>query len=135
MLSYLLSLGAGYATCLFMFAMQYPMYVLSKKAGEYHYLIEHGLEVVTKFVAVISSVLLWRGAWGLCKDYLLTTPLHFWLSHGVGIGLLFLLHSASSIASPAIAKECGSASGQFYPVDFFLHLYQTRNYTKLSVQV
>ena len=135
--SYLVSLGAGYTFCLLLFALQHPLYLLARKLRPTHWILEHSLEVFVKIVATITSILLWRGAWGLCRDFLLKREWQFWLAHSCGMGFLLIVQSSGTIGIPSIAVDCefGWGTGQYYPVDFFLQWYYKRWYRKLSVQV
>lgn len=135
--SYLVSLGAGYAACLLLFLLQHPLYLLARKLRRTHKIWEHILEVSVKIVATFACVLLWRGGWGLCRDFLLKEVWHFWLAHALGSGLLLCVLSLGTIGIPSVAVDCefGWGSGQYYPVDVFLHWYFRRTFQRFSVQV
>ena len=135
--SYLVSLGAGYGFCLLLFALQHPLYQLARKLRPTHWILEHSLEVLVKIIATVASVLLWRGGWGLCRDFLLKEEWQFWLAHACGMGFLLIVQSSGTIGIPSIAIDCefGWGTGQYYPVDFFLQCYYKRWYRKLPGQV
>lgn len=135
--SYVLCLGAGYAFCLLLFILQNPLYLLARKLRPVHWILEHMLEVIIKIVATLVCVLLWRGGWGLCRDFLLKDEWHFWIAHSVGMSLLLIVQASPTIGIPSVAVDCefGWGTGQFYPVDFFLHWYYKTWFQNLSVQV
>ena len=137
MKSYLVSLGAGYGFCFILFALQHPLYLLARKLRPTHWLLEHGLEVFVKILATGASVLLWRGGWGLCRDFLLKEEWQFWLAHSCGIGFLVIVQASATIGIPSIAIDCefGWGTGQYYPVEFFLQWYYRRIYRKVPMQV
>ena len=137
MKSYLVSLGAGYGLCFILFALQHPLYLLARKLRPTHWVLEHALEVFVKIKATGAAVLLWRGGWGLCRDFLLKDEWQFWLAHSCGVGLLIVVQASGTIGIPSIAIDCefGWGTGQYYPVEFFLQWYYKRIYRKLPIQV
>ncbi len=137
MISYLISLGIGYGACLTLFLFQHPFYLLARKLRLSHWILEHILEIVVKIAATIACVLLWRGGWGLCRDFLLKEEWQFWLAHTLCIGLLMVLQSSGTIGIPSVAVDCefGWGTGHYYPIDFFLHWFYKHRFRQLSIQV
>ena len=89
--SYMLSLGIGYGTAVLLTVLQYPFYHIARRLHRTHKILELIFEDAVKLVVVLTTLLMWHGGWGLCKDYILNTPFHFWASHAFGSFFLLVL--------------------------------------------
>lgn len=123
--SYLISIGSGYTFCLLLFALQYPFYLCARRLRQTHRFAEHVFEVFIKVLATGASVLLWRGTWGLCRDFLLKKLWHFWITHAMAVLVLVTIQVFSTIGHPVISVDCehGWGAGQIYTIDYFRNLY------------
>ena len=142
--SYYVSLGAGYTSVILLFIFEFLIHVAARKLHQIHWLLELVLENVVKLTAVTAGLFLWRGGWGLMKDYVIVPPKDLqdcWMYHGVGMGLLLFLSAASTLSPVgcAVDGEHGHGKGVCWPIDYCTYLYQswqqTRQHMPLSVQV
>ena len=91
LLSYSVCLGAGYGAALIIALLQYPVYHLARALRRKHHLLELILEDIYKIFITLTTIVIWRGGWGLCKDFAIMIEEHSWLAHGVGSAGLLLL--------------------------------------------
>lgn len=123
--SYYISLGIGYGACVVFFLLQYPLHYVARTLHAKHPMLELVFEDFIKLFVIVGTVLIWRGGWGLFKDYFLMEIWHLWVGHGLGWLSLALLNVASSIGVTGVSldAEFGYGMGLIFPIDYFLSLY------------
>ena len=93
------SVVLGYAVAIVMGCLQFPAMLASWGLEKYPLVFKVVFEQVFYILCAISPVSIWRGIWNLCDEYILPSnqSASAWLTHGVGIGLLYLFFNASSV--------------------------------------
>jgi len=70
--SYIVSLFSGYVVVIAVFFVQSPVYQLTYDAYLTSPLLALAVEDIYKVVATIATLNVWRGLWGLIKDFVFT---------------------------------------------------------------
>ena len=86
--SYYICLGFGAGASLLLLSLEELICRLSTWSKRHHWLLALAMEDIMKFVAVIVGLVLWRGSWGMMKDYVIAGPcdtVDCWIYHGAGM--------------------------------------------------
>ena len=98
-MSDVISLGLGYAGFLFMFSLEWPLSRLSEILENKSRYAKLVYEDVILVVATWFCLLLWRGGWDLCLEYVIPTPVvGEWASHCIGTAALLILQTFRNVA-------------------------------------
>ncbi|CAH1246948.1 Hypp7799 [Branchiostoma lanceolatum] len=97
------SLGIGYAVYITLLVLESPTSCFVGRIKSFY--VGMGVEMVFSFVSGMGSVTVWRGLWLMYDVYVLPDrPVtSFWVTHGVGIGGLFVMLAGRS----ALVTGCG----------------------------
>ena len=136
LLSYYVSLGSGAGVSLLLFTLQYPLSIAGRWLLEHHWMLMLLLQQVVSVVAIAGTLLVWRGGWGLNRDYLLDSPLDAALAHGLGALGLLLTNTFATVSSLAVGVDADGrrVDGFSYEIHYFKEFWE-RNRTKLRLQV
>jgi succinate dehydrogenase hydrophobic anchor subunit len=92
--SYIVSLVGGYAVVMAVFTVQSSVYQLAKVAHLKSPLYALAIEDAYKLVATLATLHLWRGLWGIIKDFVFTNDTGFmlaWFYHVIGFVVMIIL--------------------------------------------
>lgn len=141
LISYVISLGVGCGALIFLFIAETRLVGITKHVCRRNAFLGLVFEDCIKLIASLVTVFIWRGGWGLMKDYVLTDDAwDAWLCHIIGIGGLMVLQCGSTLSglSVAVDGELGEGRDISFSVDYFSHLwrlYHSCDQQSLSVQV
>ena len=135
--SYYISLTIGISISIILMATEELIRRLHLICNQKHWLLGLMLEDIFKFIAVAVALVLWRGGWGMMKDYVIVGSRQYvdsWLYHGVGmIGLMML--NASSSVSPFGCHVDMEEDEFLWPMRFCSLLCQNERPQRLHIQV
>lgn len=131
LISYVISLALGCTVLILFLVSEAYLIRVTKHLLDRGFLIGLMFEDGVKIVASIVTVLIWRGGWGLLKDYLLTDSQQVaWVCHIVGIGVLMLLQCSSTLStlSVTVDGELGEGKDITFSINYFTHLWKLYHY-------
>ena len=138
LVSYFISLGIGYSILIFFFAAETRLVNIAKNLLKHNDFMGLVFEDSIKLIASLATVLIWRGGWGLMKDYMLSDDQwDAWLCHILGIGGLLVLQCGSTLSSISIVVDGERGEGQDinFSVDYFSYLWQQYHSAELPLSI
>lgn len=121
--SYIISIVAGYTSAVLLFLLQYPTFLIAAKLYQRGRIYGLLFEICINMAAFVAMLLLWRGGWGMTKDYVLTQRWAWdcWLCHGLGAAGLLLCQVGLVLGGVGcnVDGERGGGYDVVWPIDYF----------------
>lgn len=140
-MSYITCIAVGFTSATILHCTITPIRLLSIKISGSGSGCWHGvIDSTYKALGAMTCLSLWRGLWGIMKDYVLSTDnasLLAWLFHGLSIASLCAIQTISTISAPVypVDAEGGPTKSLQSRIRYFQEWYRLRQGDSQSTNV
>lgn len=133
--SYIVCLAVGTITAIVLLCSTMLIRWLIERAHRTHWILGVGVEDIVHVLTTVSCLLMWRGGWGLIKDYVLVDDIQdAWLFMGVGLTGALIFSVSSTYAAVGCSVD-GEQETFSWPIHYCCYFVKERHNPPLQIQV